>query len=92
MVALILLVAIPVLLPLHLLVCWIFMLDSLFMDFLFKFFIWLYGCFSFSDMDFWVVDGCFLGGWWLFFLGSWWQFFEALVVANGGFNGCVLNG
>ena len=68
MVALILLVAIPVLLPLHLLGCWIFMLDSLFMDFLFKFFIWLYGCFSFSDMDFWVVDGCFLGGWWLFFL------------------------
>ena len=68
------------------------MLDSLFMDFLFKFFIWLYGCFSFSDMDFWVVDGCFLGGWWLFFLGSWWQFFEALEVVDGGFNGCVLNG
>ena len=24
--------------------------------------------------------------------GSWWQFFEALVVAGGGFDGCVLNG
>ena len=42
-------------------------------------------------MDFWVVGGCFLGGWW-FFLGSWWRFFESLVVAGGGFDGYLLNG
>ena len=63
MVALILLMAVSILLPLDLLGCWIFILDSLFVDFLFKFLIWFYECFSFSDMDFWVVDGCFLGGW-----------------------------
>ena len=73
MVALILLVAVPVWLPLHLLGCWIFMWDSLFVDFLFRSLIWFYGCFSVSDMDFWVVDGCFLGGWWWFWwlLGVW---------------------
>ena len=32
--------------------------------------------------------------WWLVvvFFDSWWQFFETLVVADGDFNGCVLNG
>ena len=51
------------------------------------FLIWIYGLLM---VVFWVVsddlvvDGC--------FFGSWWQFFEALVVAGGGFNGCVLNG
>ena len=52
---------------LDLLGCWIFRLDSLFVGFLFRFLIWFYGYFCLSNMDFWVVGGCFLGGWWLFF-------------------------
>ena len=51
------------------------------------FLIWIFGLLM---VVFWVVGndlvvgGCFFGGWW--------RFFEALVVADGGFNGCVLNG
>ena len=80
MVALILLVAVLILLPLDLLGCWIFILDSLFVDFLFRFLIWFYGWFSFSDMDLWVVDGCFLGGWWWF--DGWWLMVVFLVVGG----------
>ena len=56
----------------------------MFVGFLFKFLIWFCGCFCLSNMDFWVVGGCFLGGWW--------WFFESLVVAGGGFDGYLLNG
>ena len=77
--------------PLDLLGCWIFRLDSLFVGFLFRFLIWFYGYFCLSNMDFWVVGGFFwvVGG---CFFGSWWRFFESLVVAGGGFDGCLLNG
>ena len=54
------------------------------MGFLFKFLIWFGGCFCLSNIDFWVVGGC--------FFGSWLRFFESLVVVGGGFDGYVLNG
>jgi len=59
---LILPVAVPILPSLDLLGCWIFKLDSLFMGFLFKFFICFCGYFCLSDMGFWVIDSYFLGG------------------------------
>ena len=68
MAALILLVTVLILPPLDLLGCWIFRLDSLFMGFLFRFLIWFCGYFCLSNMDFWVVHGCFLGGWWFFWV------------------------
>ena len=94
MVALILLAAVSVLLPLHLLGCWIFILDSLFVGFLFRFLIWFYGCFRYGFLGcWWLFFGWLMLIWWLvFFFGSWWWFFEALVVTGGGFDGCVLNG
>ena len=82
--ALILQVVVSISLPLDLPDCWIFILDSLFVSFLFRFFIWFYGCFCLSDMDFWVVGGWFLSGWWWF--GGWWLFF--LVVGGKFLNLC----
>ena len=50
------------------------------------FLIWIFGLLM---VVFWVVgDDLVVGG---CFFGSWWWFFEAFVVADGGFNGCVLN-
>ena len=62
MVALILLVAVPISPPLDLLGFWIFRVEFLFVDFLFRFLIWFCGCFCLFDMDFWAVGGCFLDG------------------------------
>ena len=55
----------------------------MFVGFLFKFLIWFGGCFCLSNIDFWVVGGC--------FFGSWLRFFESLVVVGGGFDGCFSN-
>ena len=57
MAALILLVAVPISPPLDLLGFWIFRVEFLFVDFLFRFLIWFYGCFCLFDTDFWVVGG-----------------------------------
>ena len=62
MAALILLVAVPISPPLDLLGFWIFRVEFLFVDFLFRFLIWFCGCFCLFDMDFWAVGGCFLDG------------------------------
>ena len=55
--ALILQVVVSISLPLDLLDCWIFKLESLFVGFLFRFLIWFYGCFCLFDTNFWVVGG-----------------------------------